>query len=194
MSIQELVRCDSIVAPKLPPADFCIGTEGTFRLRLPMSAHWDDQTCRGRALTAEFDPTRTFALEPSALGLREEVVADDAPFVIDCEKADASGNHLAGFRTHHVPLEFYDTGQRLDRRGGPEDATFLDDIALIGCSDALLERTMSPHILCAHKMPTIGHPKGPHHLASPRRIAFVPDADEGLHNALYAVHVPPRLN
>src|SRR5260370_39010443 len=82
-----------------------------------------------RARNDAIDQTRAFALEPSALGLREEVVADDAPFVIDCEKADSSGNHLAVFRTNHVPPEFYDTVQRLDRRGGPEDETFLDAIS-----------------------------------------------------------------
>jgi hypothetical protein len=40
MSIQKLVRCDSIVAPKLPPADFCnnIGTTETSRDDLSNSA------------------------------------------------------------------------------------------------------------------------------------------------------------
>src|SRR5258707_10633696 len=116
-----------------------------------------------------------------ALEFREKVVADNAPFIIDCEKADASGNHLAGFRARHVPPEFYDPRQRLDRRSGPEYIAFLDNIALIGGSHALLDRTVAPQILCTHKVPTIGHPKRPHHLAAPRRIAFVPDADEGLH-------------
>src|SRR5438132_10475878 len=93
-----------------------------------------------------------------ALELREEVVADNAPFIVDCEKADASGNHLAGFQARHIPPEFYDSGQRLDRRGGPEYIAFLDNVALIGCSHALLKRTMAPHILSTHKVPTIGHP------------------------------------
>jgi hypothetical protein len=82
-----------------------------------------------------------------------------------------------------------DAGQRLDGRSRPEYVAFLDHIALIGCRHALLERTMAPRILRTHKMPAIGHPQGPYHFASPRRIAFVPDANESLHNILCVVHV-----
>ena len=91
----------------------------------------------------------------------------------------------------HVPAEFYDARQRLDRRSRPKGIAFLDDIALMRRRHALIERAVPPHILRTHEMPAIRRPKAPHHLASPRRIAFVPDVDERLHKILYAVHMPP---
>jgi hypothetical protein len=48
---------------------------------------------------------------------------------------------------------------------------------------ARFQRAVTPRILRPHEMLAVGQPQGPHHLASPRRIAFVPDADESLHRS-----------
>jgi hypothetical protein len=67
--------------------------EGILDLRLLTSAHWDDQACRGRALSAEFDPSDMDILPRQAVRTYEQAVE---PFLKTDRLSDTERAMLMG--------------------------------------------------------------------------------------------------